>query len=159
MQLCSPRQPPCTICDLRHFRTLGVLLTIVMGAGVLSSCDPPPPLQITPSDTQTVADANQITGRRVNLASPDCAARPSDCNEIHLLNQLDGFDIDPRITVRFNTRIDITKVSRTSLYLHRVGDSSTAGRIGLRRLVLDGTLLAGQPEEQLQEATRATRSS
>ena len=144
------RVPPGTVCDMRRFKAL-LLAASITGTG-LTACEPAPPspVIITPSDVQTVADSTQVTGRRVNLPLPDCTVRPSDCNEIRLLNELDGFDIDPRISVSFNSPIDASKVNRRTVYLHRVGDST---RIGLRRLVVAGSTVYGNPETQLQEGT------
>lgn len=139
----------------RNAVTVALTALLLLGAGGLAACTPPPDaLVIGPSDATTVADATQLTGRRVNLPRPDCTARLSDCYDINLLNQLDGFDLDPRVTVRFSDRIDVARVNRSTVYLHRVGDDTTAGRIGLRRLVLSGTELSGQPERQLLEGTR-----
>jgi hypothetical protein len=40
----------------------------------------------------------------VNLPKPDCAARPSDCADIDVLNTLDGFNLQPRVSVSFSAR-------------------------------------------------------
>jgi len=138
---------------------LAVVLAVAPAGPAASAPAEPPTASATvvsvfPDDSLTVADPTQLTGRRMNLRYPDCTVRPSDCDEVRLINQLDGFDIDPRITIGFNRRIDLAKVTRDSVFLHRVGDTSQAGRIGLRRLVLDNTVLYGQPERQLEEGTR-----
>src|SRR5829696_480750 len=50
-----------------------------------------------PSDVFTVADPNQNTGRRVNLPMPqDCRIYASDCEDVRVLNQLDGFSMHAR---------------------------------------------------------------
>ena len=107
------------------------------------------PPKLFPSDALTVRDPAQITGKRVDLPLPDCAARPSDCHDIRLLNQLDGFDVDPRIEVRFGKEIEVGQVSRENLYVEKDGK-----RIGLNRLVWSPArrALYGQPEQQLEEA-------
>jgi hypothetical protein len=131
-------------------------IVAVLAGGGLVACEPaaPAPLVIGPSDSSTVPDPGQVTGRRVALPMPDCAARTSDCNEIRLINQLDGFDLDPRVSVRFSGPFDVRRVTRATLYLHRIGDTTATGRIGLRRLVVGGSTLYGQPAIQLREATR-----
>ena len=63
-----------------------------------------------PSDIFTLVDAAQATGRRVNLPYPDCAARPSDCDDIDAINTLDGFGLNPRISIPFDGAIDPTTV-------------------------------------------------
>ena len=59
-----------------------------------------------PSDTLTVEDAAQKTGRRVNLPLPDCDARPADCQDIRRLNQLDGFSPNARLRVGFSAPLN-----------------------------------------------------
>ena len=44
-----------------------------------------------PSDIFTVADCRHNTGRRVNLPYPDCAVHVSDCEDVDVINTLDGF--------------------------------------------------------------------
>jgi hypothetical protein len=44
-----------------------------------------------PSDRFTVPDSQQNTDQRLNLPLPDCTTHPSDCLDVALLNQLDGF--------------------------------------------------------------------
>src|SRR3972149_4238535 len=50
-----------------------------------------------PSNLWTVRDHDQITGLRVSLVKPDCSVRPSDCQDIDILNTLDGFNLLPRL--------------------------------------------------------------
>jgi hypothetical protein len=64
-----------------------------------------------PSDVYTVADRAQKTGRRVNLPLPDCLVQASTCNELNLINQLDGFSVTARLTVRFSAAIDTSTVA------------------------------------------------
>ena len=52
-----------------------------------------------PSDRFTVADPGQNTGRRVALPLPNCTTHPSECADIKVLNTLDGFSTQPRITL------------------------------------------------------------
>lgn len=60
-----------------------------------------------PADTLTVPDSQQKTGLRMNLPLPDCNAEPSTCQEIALVNELDGFSINPRIQVKFSGPVDV----------------------------------------------------
>ena len=60
-----------------------------------------------PSDRFTGFDPHQITGLRVNMALPNCATRPSDCADLTLLNQLDGFNLQPRLSIPFDGAIDV----------------------------------------------------
>src|SRR5215510_5021852 len=41
-----------------------------------------------PSNLFTVADPSHNTGLQVNLPLPDCAARPSDCADLQVINTL-----------------------------------------------------------------------
>jgi hypothetical protein len=46
-----------------------------------------------PSDRFTVPDSSHNTGLRVNLPKPDCSVRPSDCQDLDVINTLDGFNL------------------------------------------------------------------
>ena len=54
-----------------------------------------------PSDRFTEIEWRNRTGRRIHLPSPDCTARPSDCEDIRIINTLDGFNLQPRLSVPF----------------------------------------------------------
>ena len=55
-----------------------------------------------PSDVFTVADFSHNTGRRVNLPYPDCSVRVSDCEDLDVINTLDGFNLQTRISIPFD---------------------------------------------------------
>lgn len=110
---------------------------------------------VFPSDALTVPDPEQLTGRRVALPMPDCEVLPSRCHEVALLNELDGFDLDPRITIDLAALPsgDVDAVfDRDTFFLEAV---SGGERIGVTRFVLDPTTrrLSGHPERQLADAT------
>ena len=67
-----------------------------------------------PTNLFTVPDASQITGLRVDLPKPDCATHPSDCADVDVLDTLDGFNIQPRITIPFSSAIDTSTVAPTA---------------------------------------------
>jgi hypothetical protein len=83
-----------------------------------------------PSNLYTQPDSTQITGLRVDLPSPNCATNPSDCADIALLDQLDGFNLQPRISVPFSGPIDLSSVSSSTVFL--VGGGR---QIGINRIV------------------------
>jgi hypothetical protein len=92
-----------------------------------------------PSDLHTVADPRNRTGRRVNLPLPDCSTRPSDCNDLAVVNTMDGFNLMPRISVPFDGEIDPGSVSSRSVFiveLAREGGKAMGGREGHRFLPL-----------------------
>ena len=99
----------------------GTALAVVgLGAGATAAgakATSAPPIQrarlvaLFPSDRQTVRDASQLTGRRVALPLPNCTRRPTDCNTVRLLDQLDGFDIDPRLALTFDRAVDPAAVA------------------------------------------------
>ena len=70
-----------------------------------------PDAGIFPSDPFTVPERSQKTGLRINCTLPDCTVRPSDCNDVQLINQLDGFNLQTRVTVPFDGAIDPSSVS------------------------------------------------
>jgi hypothetical protein len=112
-----------------------------------------------PADVFTVPDPTQLTGLRINLPSPDCSVRPSDCNDINVLNQLDGFNLQPRISIPFTGPINPATVSSDTVFLYKLGClvASCPGdnRIGINQVVWDpdtNTLYAESDEVLDQDA-------
>lgn len=91
-----------------------------------------------PSDVLTVTDPQQKTGRRVNLpVPPDCLSQPrSACLDSGLLNQLDGFSVEPRIKLCFSGPIAPETLSDGVFVigLHRIWQP-----IPVERIFLDPT--------------------
>jgi hypothetical protein len=77
-----------------------------------------------PSDRFTVPDVTQLTGRRVDLPLPDPAERPSDYADLQVLNTLDGFNVQPRLSVPFTGPIDPTTVTGRTVRLIDLGDTT-----------------------------------
>ncbi|HZE24712.1 MAG TPA: hypothetical protein VE054_11995, partial [Blattabacteriaceae bacterium] len=70
-----------------------------------------------PSDRFTAFDAQQLTGLRVNVPLPNCATNPSDCADLTLVNQLDGFNLQPRLSIAFDGTIDPSTVNSNTVFL------------------------------------------
>ena len=64
-----------------------------------------------PSDIFTVADPRHNTGRRVAYPYPDCGERPSDCDDIAVINTLDGWGVQTQISIPFSGDIDPASVT------------------------------------------------
>jgi hypothetical protein len=113
-----------------------------------------------PSDRYTVRDWSNQTYRRVNLPTPDCAVRVSDCQDIAVINTLDGFSTQPRITVPFTGAIDPNSVTSDTVYLLNLGDVQTARgfgtRVGINQRLWDPTTntMVFESDELLQEHSR-----
>lgn len=94
-----------------------------------------------PSDHFTRPDWSNNTFRRVNLPLPDCAQRASDCADLAVINTLDGFNTQPRITVPFTGNIDLASVNSSTVYLVNLGDTLTgwgAGhKVGINQIAWD----------------------
>lgn len=73
-----------------------------------------------PSDRFTIPDATNNTRRRVNLPLPECDVRPSDCEDLKVINTLDGFSTDPRLSIPFDGPIDVTTVTSETVFLVRL---------------------------------------
>jgi Bacterial virulence factor lipase N-terminal len=121
-----------------------------------------------PSDRFTVPDPDQNTGRRVALPMPaDCAGNRSDCDDITVLNELDGFNQHPRVSIPFDGDIDIdqTSVTPETVFIVSVPDFDEqtwltappmVDSIRLTRIVWDPETrtLHARADEALQEHTR-----
>jgi hypothetical protein len=95
-----------------------------------------------PSDLFTVADAGQATGRRMNLPFPDCTVRPSDCQDLHLINTLDGFGLQTRISVPFDGAINPSTVSSDTVFVISRSSTLPGGEpggkvIGITQIIWD----------------------
>ncbi|SNR76100.1 hypothetical protein [Blastococcus mobilis] len=110
----------------------------------------PEPVSLFPTDALTVPDPGQLTGRRVALPLADCGT-PISCGLVQELNELDGFDLDPRIAVRFSGPVEPGEIaSRITLQEARGG-----WRIGVDRVVWDPSTntLYAHPAQQLAPGT------
>ena len=113
-----------------------------------------------PSDRYTQRDWSNRTFRRVNLPTPDCAVRVSDCQDIAVINTLDGFSTQPRITVPFTGAIDVSSVTSETVYLLNLGDVLTARgfgqKVGINQRLWDPATntLVFEPDELLAEHSR-----
>lgn len=113
-----------------------------------------------PSDRFTVADWTQNTFRRVKLPKPDCAVRVSDCQDIDVINTLDGFNTQPRITIPFTGDINPASVTSDTLYLVGLGDTLSGrgfgDKVGINQVSWDAAskTLVVESDELLQEHSR-----
>ena len=120
---------------------------------------------IFPDNAFTVADASQLTGRRINfregidypniggVVQPSCTnADYSICDAFAQLNKLDGFDLQPRVLVPFTGAINLGSVNASDFFI-----STDKGRFfsGLRQLTFDPATntLAGISDGFLNENT------
>jgi hypothetical protein len=84
----------------------------------------------------------------------------SDCQDIDVINTLDGFNTQPRISVPFTGDIDPSTVNSDTLYLLNLGDTlSGAGfgqKVGINQVAWDvaGKTLVVESDELLQQHTR-----
>src|SRR6185369_16351111 len=112
------------------------------------------------SDRFTVRDWTNNTFRRVNLPKPDCAVRVSDCADIDVINTLDGFSTQPRITVPFDGDIDPSTVNSSTVFMINLGDTLTlqgfGHKVGINQIVWDPATktLAFESDELLAQHSR-----
>jgi hypothetical protein len=113
---------------------------------VAAAPDKPSVVSLFPSNSLTVPDASQLTERRVALPQGTCL--PVTCG---LLNQLDGFDLDPRLAVRFSGKVDAAAAAG------RITVEQVDGpfRTGVDRVVFDPTTntVYAHPAQQLAPST------
>ena len=80
-----------------------------------------------PSDVFTVVDHTHNTGRRVNLPYPDCTVHVSDCEDLDVINTLDGFGLQTRISIPFDGPIDANTATKETVFLIRLGSTLRRG--------------------------------
>jgi hypothetical protein len=109
------------------------------------------PGQPFPTNLDTKFDPTQLTGLRVALPKPDCTTHPSDCADIDVLNTLDGFNVDARVSIPFSGPIDLTTVTPDTVFLV----DAKGQRTPLDRLVWTPATntLHGEPHTYLDQHT------
>jgi hypothetical protein len=148
-----------------HARTMAaaafLLLPLAAAADVSVRLDgADPATHPFPSDRFTVRDWSQNTFRRVALPKPDCSVRPSDCADIDVINTLDGFSTQPRISVPFTGEIDVGTVNSQTVFLLNLGDTLTlhgfGQKVGINQVVWDPATktLAFESDELLNQHSR-----
>lgn len=100
-----------------------------------------PERTLFPSDQFTVLDVTQNTLLRVHLPKPDCRAQPVACEDIDVLNTLDGFNPQPRLTIPFSGAIDVSSVTSDTIFLVSLGSALGGGsfgqKVGINQIVWD----------------------
>src|SRR5215831_8130112 len=92
-----------------------------------------------PSDQFAVLDFTQNTLLRVHLPKPDCTAQPVACEDIDVLNTLDGFNTQPQLTIPFSGAIDVATATSDTIFLVSLGSTRGGGsfghRVGINQIV------------------------
>ena len=114
-----------------------------------------------PSDLFTVADRSHNTKLRVNLPFPDCNVHVSDCEDLHVINTLDGFNLQPRLSLPFSGPIDVTTVTSATVFLVNLGSTRPRGHcdsqvVGINQIVWDPetNMLHVESDALLEQHTR-----
>ena len=118
-----------------------------------------------PSDRYTVPDRAQNTRRRVSLPPPSatCAVSISECEDLAVINELDGFNLQPRLSIPFSGPIEPSTVTSDTVFLVSLGstvpgqDSMPWGtKVGIDQVVWDTftNTLHVESDELLAQHTR-----
>jgi dienelactone hydrolase len=111
-----------------------------------------------PSNALTVPAPENITGIRVNLPLPDCGALPSECDDLSVVNQMDGFNVQARLAIPFDGPIDPASVNSSTVFLVQLtaGTHNSIGKvIGINQVFWDpaGNTLYLQSDDMLEQHT------
>jgi hypothetical protein len=118
-----------------------------------------------PTDRFTVAEPRNLTGLRVDLPTPDCDQQPSDCEDIAVINTLDGFNVQPRLSIPFSGPIDVHSVTSDTVFLLELvcshddeacDEGPTPQKVGINQVVWDTatSTLHVESDELLDQQTR-----
>ncbi len=141
---------------------LSPLVSHAAGVKVLFDVDDPTKT-IFPSNLFTVIDFSQNTFRRVDLPKPaECATTPVPvkCTDIDVLNELDGFNPQPRVSIPFSGPIDVATVNSDTVFLVSLGSprghGSFGDKVGINQIVWDPATntLHVESDELLEQHTR-----
>ena len=139
--------------------SLPLAASAAAGVRVLSDARDPH-RTLFPSDQFTVLDFTQNTFLRVHLPRPDCRAQPLACEDIDVLNTLDGFNPQPRLTIPFSGAIDVASVTSDTVFLVSLGSTLGGGsaghKVGINQIVWDPASLTlhAESDELLEPHTR-----
>jgi hypothetical protein len=131
---------------------------VVTRFGLTATADGP-----FPSDRFTVADATQNTGLRVSIPKPDCLEKVSECEDLDVVNELDGFNLQPRLSIPISGRIDPDTVTSDTVFLVSLestlpdaGGMPWGTRVGINQVVWDppSETLHVESDELLDQHTR-----
>jgi hypothetical protein len=100
--------------QLLRSAVIACALLLALPALALAGVQPGQPF---PTNLDTRIDLTQLTGLRVSLPKPDCTTNPSDCADIDVLNTLDGFNVDARVSIPFSGPIDLSTVTPDTVFL------------------------------------------
>jgi hypothetical protein len=109
-----------------------------------------------PSDRFTVSNPANITRFQVNLPLPDCTIRPTDCDDLRVINTLDGFNVSPRVSIPFSGPIDVNSVNSDTVFYVELKDHGKKDRIvGINRVVWDPAIntLHAESDQLLEQHT------
>lgn len=118
-----------------------------------------------PSDWFTERDDAQNTGRHVSLPAPaeGCAEAISECEDLAVINDLDGFNLQPRLSISFSGPIEPSTVTSDTVFLVSLG-STVQGqdfmprgtKVGIDQVVWDAftNTLHVESDELLAQHTR-----
>ena len=70
-----------------------------------------------PTDYLTVSDPQQKTGMRLNLPLPDCGRQYTACQETGQFEQMDGYSLRARVTVRFSGPVNTATLRNGMFYV------------------------------------------
>ncbi len=134
---------------------------LLQAGGVTVNWNPQDPtIGPYPSDILTTPDSTQKNGMRINLPMPDCTTAPSDCQDVQLINQLDGFQTAPRIAVTFSGPVDVNSIHHAIYYValdiltnEEHGINYTGQMLYLTQMIYDPTTntLYGKPDGNLDQ--------
>ena len=104
-----------------------------------------------------VKDNSQKTGLRINLqdAFKTCipTQNPSVCSNVDLLDQLDGFSVNPRVMVCFSGPISLDTIS-SGVYIVRAGGARPPIKINQVISDVSATCIFGKPDHVLDQGSR-----
>jgi hypothetical protein len=141
--------------------TFFLFAPLLPASGVIVNWNPQDPtVGPYPTDVLTTPDSTQKNGMRINLPVPDCTTAPSDCQDVQLINQLDGFQTVPRITVNFSAPVDVNSIHHAIYYValdnltqEEHGINYTGQMLYTTQMIYDPTTntLYGKPDGNLDQ--------
>jgi len=111
-----------------------------------------------PSNAFTVVAPQNITGLQVNLPLPDCGLQSSQCDDLRVVNQMDGFNVQARLSIPFDGAIDPASINSSTVFLVQLTpevENSTEAVIGINQIIWDpqSNTVYAESDEMLEQHT------
>ena len=132
---------------------ISLLFSTVLCAGTTVIYNPASPtVGPFPTDVLTAPNPSQATGKQINMSLAPCSVNPTltSCTNAILLDQLDGFSVNPQIIVCFSGPVDVSTLKK-GIRIYPVGRFGSS--VAINQILWDptGNCMYAKPDQVLSQ--------